>query len=53
MKRSLLVLVLVLPFFGCSAPEIAPAVEPQAAPTHDRVPIDVPSAFLCRFPITG
>lgn len=51
MKRSLLLLALLT--FGCSSPEIAPAVGPQAAPVQDRVPIDVPSAFLCRFPITG
>jgi len=51
MKRSFLVFVLFS--FGCSSPEVAPAVAPQEAPVQDRVPIDVPSAFLCRFPITG
>ena len=51
MKRSFLVFVLFS--FGCSSPEVAPAVDPQTAPAQDRVPIDVPSAFLCRFPITG
>jgi hypothetical protein len=51
MKRSLLLLALIS--LGCSSPEVAPAGAPQEAPVHDRVPIDVPSAFLCRFPITG
>jgi hypothetical protein len=51
MRRSLLLFALFS--LGCSSPEVAPAVGPQEAPVHDRVPIDVPSAFLCRWPITG